>query len=187
MHKPSQPRSNMRRLILVDDGRRRPGWLTSSRRVPLTPYEQSPPPRAPTTHISPRPLLRHRQLHGAPIHLQPDRPLQPPHPPPTPTRTEPPTLVRPFRRVTAVGGRPSPQRKGVSAACHPGEQPKYPVPPSTPWRRNSSKRVSGGNAPNPVSSPPGRVHAPAWPCWKAAGGGPAAMGPEVARTGLFPR
>ena len=66
-----------------------------NKRVPLTPYDQSPPPRPPTTHISPRPPLRHRQLHSAPIHLQPDRPLPPPLPPPTPTQTEPPRLVRP--------------------------------------------------------------------------------------------
>ena len=68
---------------------------TQTKRVPLTPYEQSTPPRPPTTHISPRPPLRHRQLHSAPIHLQPDRPLPPPLPPPTPTQTEPPRLVRP--------------------------------------------------------------------------------------------
>ncbi len=65
-------------------------------RVPSTPYDQSPTPQRPTTtHISPRPPLRHRQLHSTPIHLQPGRPLPPPLPQPTPTQTEPLRLVRP--------------------------------------------------------------------------------------------
>ena len=67
---------------------------TGQERVRLTFYEQSSTPRAPTAHISRRPPLCHRGLHGTPVHLQPDRPLPSSLPPPIPTQTEPSRLVR---------------------------------------------------------------------------------------------
>ena len=97
-------------------------------RVPSTPYDQSPTPQRPTTtHISPRPPLRHRQLHSTPIHLQPR---------PTTAASTPPTDTHPNGTakasettgpVTAVGGRPSPQRKGEKSSpreCSRGQTPE---------------------------------------------------------------
>ena len=138
----------------------------ASRRAPggyrKPPMSRVRPPRAPTTHISSRPLLHHRQLRGAPIHLQPDRPLRPPLPRPAPTQTETAEAGETIGRVTAVGRSVEPPAERSVPLLSPGRNSQsIRFPPARRGRRNSSKGVSGGNTHDPpVSTLTNITHSP---------------------------